>query len=159
VIRRRHLAPILILGIGACAAPAPEPASSTAEEVATRETEPEALPAEVDGWHTSVGGADLFRVSWKPLTEDAQVPKNVHFALEIVVADENGPVVGARVAVRGWMPEHGHGLVARPVVTEQGDGHYRAEGVLLHMRGSWDLIVDVVDRAGRTDSVTFGVEL
>ena len=42
------------------------------------------------------------------------------------------------------MPEHRHGMNYRPEVTQISPGVYRAEGLLFHMPGRWDLTFDIV---------------
>ena len=41
------------------------------------------------------------------------------------------------------MPHHGHGMNFVPRTTALGEGRYRIEGMLFHMRGRWELFVDV----------------
>jgi hypothetical protein len=64
-----------------------------------------------------------------------------HFALEFAVCP--APEV---VRVDATMPEHRHGMNYRPTVTAQGGGRYRAEGLMFHMAGRWELVFEV--RAG-----------
>jgi hypothetical protein len=66
-----------------------------------------------------------------------------HFALEFVVCP-----APESVRVDAWMPEHRHGMNYRPTVAAQGGGRYRAEGLMLHMGGRWELVFEV--RAGGT---------
>lgn len=47
------------------------------------------------------------------------------------------------VAVDAQMPEHRHGMNYRPTLTSSGDGRYRAEGLVFHMPGRWELTLDV----------------
>jgi hypothetical protein len=64
-----------------------------------------------------------------------------HFALEFAVCP-----APESVRVDAWMPEHRHGMNYRPTVAALGQGHYRAEGLMLHMPGRWELVFEV--RAG-----------
>ena len=64
-----------------------------------------------------------------------------HFALEFAVC----PAPEA-VRVDATMPEHRHGMNYRPSVSAQGGGRYRAEGLMFHMAGRWELVFEV--RAG-----------
>ncbi len=53
---------------------------------------------------------------------------------------------GARVssfAVDATMPEHRHGMNYAPKVSAAGDGAWRADGLLFHMPGRWQLAFDV----------------
>jgi len=47
------------------------------------------------------------------------------------------------VRVDAWMPDHKHGMNYRPSVTATGDGRYRAEGLMLHMAGKWELVFEL----------------
>lgn len=47
------------------------------------------------------------------------------------------------VRVDAQMPEHRHGMNYRASVRSLGSGSYRADGLLFHMPGRWDLIFDV----------------
>jgi hypothetical protein len=44
----------------------------------------------------------------------------------------------------------------RARVSPRGDGRYRAEGLLFHMPGKWQLVFDV-ERPGRTERLTADV--
>lgn len=67
-----------------------------------------------------------------------------HFALDFAVCPTPESV---RVDAR--MPEHRHGMNYRPTVTATGEGRYKAEGLMLHMAGKWELVFEV----RRKDSV------
>lgn len=74
------------------------------------------------------------------------LPSNQPFELELWIADASSPDELARevtLAVDAAMPEHGHGMVRRPIVERLGDGHFVARGMLLHMSGRWELYFDV----------------
>jgi hypothetical protein len=59
------------------------------------------------------------------------------------------PLTGARLAIGGGMPQHGHGLPTQPRVTaEFSPGHYRIEGLKLNMHGDWVLEVAFESRSG-----------
>lgn len=58
-----------------------------------------------------------------------------------------GPPV-RRVRVRGWMPVHRHGMNYRPGVSLTGLSG-TAEGLLFHMPGRWQLILEIAGAAGR----------
>jgi len=64
-----------------------------------------------------------------------------HFALEFAICPAPDTV-----RVDATMPEHRHGMNYRPSVTAQGGGRYRAEGLMFHMAGRWELVFEV--RAG-----------
>ncbi len=65
------------------------------------------------------------------------------------------PVSGARIAVDGGMPQHGHGLPTTPRVTrELADGTYLLEGMKFSMTGWWEIRL-AIDGAEGADRVTF----
>jgi hypothetical protein len=71
-----------------------------------------------------------------------------HFALDIAVCPRAGAESPSALAVDAVMPEHRHGMNYRPVVVARGDGSYRADGLMFHMPGRWDVLFDVVTRTG-----------
>jgi hypothetical protein len=91
-------------------------------------------------------------------TEPARIAVGEHFAVELVVCPRAGAPGPESVRVDAHMPEHRHGMNYRPTVTAQGDGRYRADGLLFHMPGHWELVFEV-RAAGRTDRLTRSVEL
>ena len=65
------------------------------------------------------------------------------------------PVRGARFAVDGGMPQHGHGLPTRPQVTQElADGTYLMEGMKFSMTGWWEIKL-AIQAAEGADSVVF----
>ena len=77
---------------------------------------------------------------------------------EVVLFRDGQPITAERVDARGWMPDHQHGFVRSPLTNSLGGGRYHVEGVLFHMRGSWQLIFDV-NEGNETDKVTFDVTI
>jgi hypothetical protein len=66
------------------------------------------------------------------------------------------PVEGAELTLNAQMPDHGHGSPREPVVTELGDGEYRAEPIALFMPGYWTVEVSVRLGDEPGESVQFG---
>ena len=95
------------------------------------------------GW---TGGARITGKLWTAWwrSEPADIPVSDHFSIHVHLC---GPPVD-RVGVRGWMPDHRHGMNYRPAVTLRGSSG-TAEGLLFHMPGRWQLILDVRGAAGR----------
>ena len=85
---------------------------------------------------------DLWTAWWR--SEPASIPVSAHFSIRFHLC---GPPVD-RVRVRGWMPDHRHGMNYRPAVTLNGLSG-TADGLLFHMPGRWQLILDVRGPAGR----------
>lgn len=74
----------------------------------------------------------------------------------VKLQDSSGaPVTGARLAVGGGMPQHGHGFPTKPRVTREiENGTYLVEGMKFSMPGWWDIRFDIQGAAGG-DRVTF----
>ena len=64
------------------------------------------------------------------------------FALVVNVCTRRGRAAEL-VAVDANMPEHRHGMNYRATIVGQGDGRFRAEGLLFHMPGRWEISFDV----------------
>lgn len=61
------------------------------------------------------------------------------------ISDAEGePVIGATVEVEPFMPHHNHGSTETPVVTDLGDGTYRADPVTFQMPGHWEVRIEAV---------------
>ena len=76
-----------------------------------------------------------------------------HFAVDAVVCSSAAP---SALRVDAQMPAHRHGMNYRARVSPQGEGRYRAEGLLFHMPGKWQFVFDV-ERHGRTERLTADV--
>lgn len=76
-----------------------------------------------------------------------------HFAVDFAVCP-----APESVRVDAWMPEHRHGMNYRPTLVAQGGGRYRAEGLMLHMAGRWELVFEVRS-AGKTERLAHSVRL
>jgi hypothetical protein len=65
------------------------------------------------------------------------------------------PIPGARFAVDGGMPQHGHGLPTQPRVTrEVAAGSYQLDGMKFSMTGWWEIKL-AIDSPQGADTVTF----
>ncbi|MHC4832842.1 MAG: FixH family protein [Planctomycetota bacterium] len=142
----------LLVGCGgedATTVPVSEEAVADGASVAgpAGESAGEAEPAEapsgemLQGEAVTAGGGYLVR--WR--SGPAGVPALEPFSLEVEVEQSAGvPLAeGATVLVDAAMPHHGHGMNFVPEVTRTGPGRYAVEGMLFHMRGRWELFVDV----------------
>lgn len=77
-------------------------------------------------------------------TTPAPIVVGQHFAVDFAICPRAGAKAPQAVRVDANMPEHKHGMNYRAGVTSAGHGGWRAEGLLFHMRGRWDLTFDVV---------------
>ena len=75
-------------------------------------------------------------------------PTDGHFAVHVAVCPRNGAPMPKSVRIDATMPEHRHGMNYRPSVTSPRPGAYRAEGLLFHMRGRWDVTFDLATGSG-----------
>jgi len=63
--------------------------------------------------------------------------------VDIYVTDDKGRgVEGAQIEITPWMPEHGHGTMWPPTITDKGNGSYKAV-IPLIMIGHWELKIKI----------------
>jgi hypothetical protein len=103
---------------------------------------------------TSNGGG--YTVTFEPTPNP--IPMNEVFDLRFTVAPKSGSTQGLTVQVDARMPAHGHGMNRVPKLTAQPDGSTKAEGMLFHMPGHWELYFDIT-QAGKTERAQVDVEL
>jgi len=60
-------------------------------------------------------------------------------AVDMVVCPKGDAPMPDSVRVDARMPQHGHGMNYRPSITSPAPGRWRAEGLMLHMAGRWEL--------------------
>lgn len=114
-------------------------------------------PADLDYSRTRTSEAGLYRATIRPQGDSIPVGKLQSWTLHL---ESNGaPVDSAVIAVNGGMPQHGHGLPTKPVVTRAlGNGEHLVEGMKFNMGGWWVVTFRVSSAAG-TDSLTFNINL
>ena len=98
---------------------------------------------------TGPGGAV---VRWRP--EPQPIPLNQWFAVDVELTP---PGRGRLLGLDAQMPAHGHGMNVRPDLFTPGPGRLRAEGLIWHMPGDWELAVDVEWPDGSTATVRWQV--
>ncbi len=86
-------------------------------------------------------------------TVPSRIEIGKHFALDAVVCATAPP---SALRVDAQMPAHRHGMNYRAHVAPQGEGRYRAEGLLFHMPGKWQFVFDL-ERPGGTERLTADV--
>ena len=105
---------------------------------------PPSLPDFTDpSWTRVPSRAGKYLLCWRSLT--GNVPRNEDFELEVWVLRDGQPARDALLSVSGWMPDHGHGMLRQPRAEVRTDGSFRVEGMLLHMRGHWQLFFEVLE--------------
>jgi hypothetical protein len=95
------------------------------------------------------------QATWK--VEGAPITVGKHFAIAVQICPANAVLT----RVDATMPEHQHGMNYRPSIQRVGgpqDGRWRAEGLMFHMPGRWELRLDV-QAAGRAEKLTDTVNL
>ena len=96
--------------------------------------------------------ASAVQLAWR--SEPRVIPAQQPFAIVVSVC----PAEARLLRVDATMPEHGHGMNYRASITPQGAGLWRAEGLLWHMSGRWELGFEV-DVGGRTQWLRQSVNL
>jgi cytochrome c peroxidase len=80
-----------------------------------------------------------------------------HFAIEIGACAKAGAPPEA-LTVDAHMPEHRHGMNYRPSVTRLAPGRWRAEGLMFHMPGRWELVFTLDGERLAKELVVFSAE-
>ena len=126
------LAALATLGVGGCSTP----------------------PSGLDVSLEKQSAAGVYRVALVPPAEPPAINQMHSWKVKLAAADGT-PVHGARFAVDGGMPQHGHGLPTQPRVTrELADGTYQLDGMKFSMTGWWELKLDIQGPQG-ADKVSF----
>lgn len=81
-----------------------------------------------------------FVLSYRTLP--AAIALGEHFSIEYALCPKSGAAMPAMVSVDAWMPEHRHGMNYKASVTALGGGRFRAQGLLFHMPGRWELVFE-----------------
>lgn len=85
-------------------------------------------------------------LAWRPVPP---IHVSEFFALEVALCSRDGQPRVATLRVDAQMPEHRHGMNYRASVRPQGPDRFIAEGLLLHMPGSWEFSFDINAGADR----------
>ena len=90
-------------------------------------------------------------------TEPSPIPLSEDFTMRTRVTDASGRwIEDATVVVNALMPAHGHGMNTIPSTAYAGEGWYLTEGMLFHMPGDWQLIIDITaDGAVETSTLPY----
>ena len=78
-----------------------------------------------------------YTLAWR--AQPAAIPVGGHFAIDFVVCPKAGVPMPQSLRIDAQMPEHRHGMNYKAGVTAEGGGRYRAEGLMFHMPGRWEL--------------------
>jgi hypothetical protein len=97
-----------------------------------------------------------FSVRWHFVPAQPQVGEFV--AIEFTLCWNGTPVPVESLRIDAIMPLHRHGMNFQPKIVVLGDVNFRAEGLMFHMPGKWQLIFErrFSDGTGR---VTTDIEI
>ncbi len=90
--------------------------------------------------------APAAQIAWRATPSPILVSR--HFTLDIELCPAAGQPLPAAIGVDATMPEHRHGMNYKPSLTAAGPGRWRAEGLLFHMPGRWELVFEWRDAGG-----------
>jgi len=107
--------------------------------------------------HTQVSAANTYLATFTP-AESIKVGRLHKWNVRVTTADGT-PVDSAKITIDGGMPQHGHGLPTKPLVTAHlGDGTHVVDGMKFNM-GGWWVVKLTIDGAKGSDVVTFNLKL
>lgn len=89
-----------------------------------------------------------FVVSYKAQAIEVAQP----FAVEVEVCPKPGQPAAEELRVDAHMPAHRHGMNYAPTLEPLAPGRWRAEGLMFHMPGQWELVFEI-HAAGAHDRV------
>lgn len=115
-------------------------------------------PKDLDYSRTRMSAGGTYRATIRP--QGDTIPQGKLHRWILHVETPNGaPVDACQIAVDGGMPQHGHGLPTKPLVTRDlGNGDHLVEGMKFNMGGWWVVKFRVSSAAG-SDSVVFNLKL
>ena len=114
--------------------------------------------AEPDYSTTRLSEKSIFKAAFLSLSEPIPLGKIHSWRLHVEDANARA-LTDAVISIEGGMPAHGHGLPTKPRVTQNlGGGDYLVEGMKFQMHGLW-VVRFGISAAGKTDTVTFNLQL
>jgi hypothetical protein len=114
-------------------------------------------PLKTTGARQGDSNGGNYTVSFKPSPDP--IPMNQLFDLVVTATPKAaGSGNAPAIEVDARMPAHGHGMNRVPKVARQGDGSFKAEGLLFHMPGHWELYFDI-SQGGKSERAQFDVDL
>jgi hypothetical protein len=96
-----------------------------------------------------------------PMPDASTPPLRRPFTLSVEAFEDaecTRPYEADSALIDSWMPHHRHGMNVAPRIVAEGPGRWRAEGMLMHMSGLWEIDVDLV-RGGRSERAQWMVDL
>ena len=110
------------------------------------------------GKRTLDSNGGTYKVTYETVPDP--ISSNEPFDLKFSVAPQQAPAAAAALTVEvdARMPAHFHGMNRAPKVSRQPDGSYKAEGLLFHMSGHWELYFDIA-QTGKTERAQVDINL
>ena len=99
----------------------------------------------------AIRGKEL-SVQWQ--ADPQPIPVGRHFRLNLLACTAQQTPYAGNIAVDANMPMHRHGMNYRATVRNEGGGRYVAEGLLFHMPGRWQIVIDADSGQDRERLVT-----
>ena len=88
-------------------------------------------------------------MQWRVLVDgkESELPiVRRRFTIELIIESTRNPTeLPKSVMVDAQMPDHGHGMNVAPTMVLEKSRECRAEGMLFHMSGRWEVDVDIDD--------------
>jgi hypothetical protein len=91
-------------------------------------------------------------------TTPAPIVVNQPFDVTIRVTPKSAAAGAVEVFVDARMPAHFHGMNRMPKLSRVAGNTWKAEGLLFHMSGHWELYVDIT-QGGATERAQLDVDL
>ena len=115
-------------------------------------------PKDLDYGRVRTSEAGLYRGTIRP--DGDSIPKGKLQKWTLHLENAGGaPIDVAKITIDGGMPQHGHGLPTKPMVTRQlGNGDHRVEGMKFNM-GGWWVVKFRVNATPGADSLVFNLRL
>jgi hypothetical protein len=115
-------------------------------------------PANLDYGRVRPSETGLYRATIRPDGDSIPRGRLQKWTLHVETL-QGAPVDSASITVDGGMPQHGHGLPTKPIVTRHlGNGDHLVEGMKFNMGGWWVVKMSIAGAAG-SDVVTFNLKL
>ena len=81
-------------------------------------------------------------IAWRPVAGTIELGRP--FSIEFVLCPRLTPAPPIdRITVDAWMPAHRHGMNYRPTLAGTPPAPLRADGLLLHMPGRWEIVFEL----------------
>lgn len=98
-----------------------------------------------------------FAVAWR--FDPAQPKIGQFFAVEFGVCNRAVPATADLLRIDATMPAHRHGMNFQPKIVAAGPDLFRAEGMMFHMPGKWQLLFEQRVAGGAPARLTADVEI